>query len=820
MGSETVLMNKKSITITNLFLVVMLSVAVVSIIVIGSFWISNVYSRFNREAQILRQELTEEHKSHIRNQVESAVDYIEFRRSKTEAQLKTSLKQRVYEVTAIAHHIYEKNKDLMPVEQVKSKIKEALRPIRFNDGRGYYFIVSLDGIEILYPVAPQFENKNLLDLQDAKGNYVIRDEIELVKRQGEGYIKDYWRKPNDPSGMVHPKMTFVKLFEPYHWYLGTGEYLNDFEEEVRDDVLDRLARIRFGKEGYIFVNDYDGNQIITDGKRVKNPKNLWSLTDPNGVKVIQEERRAVENPDGDFIYYTWKKLTEASPAPKVSFIKGIPEWRWMLGAGVYLDEVEAVVAQKKIELQDNVRKQIIKILIILISLVFFVVLTAKLISERIKKGFEVFSHFFNKAAAHSILIEPSQLTFTEFKSLAGSANRMITDLKGIEEEKLQLQEKLSRSKKMEALGLLTGGVAHDLNNILSGMVSYPDLILRDLDQDDKIRKPLTVIKESGQRAAAVVADLLTASRGVREKPEVTAMNHFVETYLASPEHDELGQRYPYVQFHSHLESGMSNVRCAPVQIGKAVMNLVANAAEAIDESGEVHIKTETRHLEHVMVGYENIPPGKYGVIEVSDTGPGITQEDLTRIFEPFFTKKVLGRSGTGLGLSLVWNAVHDSNGFIDVKTSHDGTVFELFLPATDELSAPLPQENAMENYMGKGQRVLVVDDERVQREIATDILERLGYSVVALSSGEEAITYLKQDEAELVVLDMIMDPGMGGLDTYAAILARNPDQKAIVVTGYAETDDMQEMLDMGASCCVRKPYTFEELGMAVHKELA
>lgn len=813
-------MNKKSITITNLFLAAMLSVAVISIIVIGSFWVSSVYSRFNREAQILRQELNEEHKSSIRSQVESATDYIEFRRSKTEAQLKKNLRQRVYEVSAVAYHIYEKNKDLLPAEEVMSKIKEALRPIRFNEGRGYFFIVSLEGIEILYPVAPQFENQNLLDLQDAKGNYVIRDEIELVNRMGEGFIKDYWRKPNETDGMIHPKMTFVKRFEPYGWYLGTGEYLNDFEEEVREDVLDRLARIRFGKEGYIFVNDYDGNQIITDGKRVNVSKNLWELTDPNGVKVIQEERRAVENPDGDYIYYTWKKLTDALPAPKVSFIKGIPEWRWMLGAGIYLDEVEAVIAQKKLELRDSVRKQIIKILIILISLVVFVVLAAKLISQHIKKGFDVFSHFFNKAAAQSILIEPAQLTFAEFKQLAGSANRMITDLKGIEEEKRQLQEKLSRSKKMEALGLLAGGVAHDLNNILSGLVSYPDLILSDLDQDDKIHKPLTVIRASGQRAAAVVADLLTAFRGVREKTEVIPLNHFVATYLTSPEHGELCQRYPDVKFTAKMEHGMSNVRCSPVQIGKVLMNLVANAAEAIDKAGEVGIKTEARHLDLAMGGYEEIPPGRYGVIQVSDTGPGISNEDMTRIFEPFFTKKVLGRSGTGLGLSLVWNAVHDSKGFIDVKTAPDGTLFELYFPATHEIYKPQPQESAMADIMGMGQRVLIVDDERVQREIASDILQRLGYAVVAIPSGEEAIVYLKNHEADLLILDMIMEPGMGGRDTYAAILAHNPDQKAIVVTGYAEIDDMQQMLEMGASCFVRKPYTIEELGLAVHKELA
>ena len=249
------------------------------------------------------------------------------------------------------------------------------------------------------------------------------------------------------------------------------------------------------------------------------------------------------------------------------------------------------------------------------------------------------------------------------------------------------------------------------------------------------------------------------------------------------------------------------------------MNLVTNAVEAVKGAGRVTIGSENRYLEQPRAGYETIPAGEYVVLRVADTGTGIATADLGRVFEPFFTKKMLGRTGTGLGLTVVWHTLKDNGGFIDVRSNETGTVFELFFPACREpvadAAAPIP----VAELQGHGERILVVDDEPTQREIASELLARLGYQVVVAASGEEAVALTGRERFDLVVLDMIMAPGMGGRETYAAILSRQPGQRAIIASGYAETEDIRLTLEMGAGEAVLKPYTIESFGRAVRDEL-
>ncbi len=791
-----------------------------TVAIVGYFWLHSEYDRFARESQELRQAFMDEQKAKTREEVEKVLDYIGYRHSRAEAVLRSSLRGRVYEADAIATHLYEAEKGRRTRPELERLVKEALRPIRFNNGRGYYFMVSMQGVEKLYPIAPQFEDQDLLGLQDAKGNYVIRDEIRLLRQQPEGYVFDHWRKPGASPDMIYPKITFVKRFEPFGWYIGTGEYLDDHERDLQDELLDRIARVRFGREGYVFVNTFDGDALITDGARVTTPTNLWDVTDINGVKVIQEERRASERPDGGFIRYSWNKLTEASPTPKLSFVKGYPKWRWMIGAGVYLDEIEEVIAARRAGLGRAVRARALEIAGILLGLGLVVTLVANLFSRRARRSFEAFSEFFERAATQSSTIDESQLHFSEFVGLARSANAMIESRRRTEDEKRELQEQLLRSRKMEALGLLAGGVSHDLNNILSGLVMYPDLLLLELPPDSPARGRVAAIKESGQRAAAVVADLLAASRGGRAEAEIVNLNMAVEEFLQTPEHRRLCDTHPGVMVRTDLDATTLNVRCSRSQLAKTLMNLVANAMEAMKAAGLVTIATGNRRLEEPYVGYERIPASEYVVLRVEDTGAGIAEADLARIFEPFFTKRILGRKGTGLGLTVVWHTVRGSDGFIDVRSSPGGSSFELYFPAQREAPAAPPPASPVEALMGHGERILVVDDEPTQRDIAAELLARLGYHPTVAASGEEALALAERETFDLVVLDMIMTPGIGGRETCVAMLRRRPDQKVIIVSGYAETEDIRATLDMGAGEAVLKPYTIEKFGRAVRDELA
>ncbi len=398
----------------------------------------------------------------------------------------------------------------------------------------------------------------------------------------------------------------------------------------------------------------------------------------------------------------------------------------------------------------------------------------------------------------------------------------IKKLKQAEEERIALETQLQRARQMEAIGTLAGGVAHDLNNILSGIVSYPDLLLMQLPEDSPLRRPISTIQESGEKAAAIVQDLLTlARRGVAAK-ETINLNSVILDYLGSPEFAKLRSFHPEVQIKTDLKQDVLSISGSPVHLSKMLMNLVSNGAEAMPEGGTLSIGTENRYVDRPAGWYDTIQEGDYTVLTVADGGVGMTDDEIERIFEPFYTKKVMGKSGTGLGMAVVWGTVKDHSGYIDISSSPgNGTTFTIYFPATREKREKiegLPFLHS-EDYMGNGESILVIDDVMQQREIASWILSELGYSVNTASSGEEALEYLRNNSTDLVILDMIMDPGIDGLETYKRILELHPGQKAIISSGFSETDRVKRAQEMGAGQYIRKPYTLNKIGMAVKKAL-
>ena len=384
-----------------------------------------------------------------------------------------------------------------------------------------------------------------------------------------------------------------------------------------------------------------------------------------------------------------------------------------------------------------------------------------------------------------------------------------------------LEERLARSQKMEALGLLAGGVAHDLNNVLSGIVSYPDLILMELTGDDPHRRMVEGIQKSGRRAAAIVEDLLVlARRGVPQTSVLNLNEDVIQEYLKSPEFSKLQSYHPAVEIETDLNPGLMNIRGSIIHLRKSLMNLVSNAVEAQPQGGRVIIGTRNQYVDLPISGYDQVNEGDYVVLRVEDLGQGIAEEDLERIFEPFYTKKVMGRSGTGLGMAVIWGTVQDHNGYINVTSRIDeGTVFELYFPVTREKAAALEEHIELDAYMGMGEKVLVIDDVEEQRVIASALLCRLNYDVHAVESGEAAIDFLGKEEVDILVLDMIMDPGIDGLETYTRIIETHPGQRAVIASGYAENKRVKMTQQLGAGAYIRKPYTLEKIGMAIRAEL-
>ncbi|MFO7750694.1 MAG: ATP-binding protein [Desulfobacteraceae bacterium] len=413
-----------------------------------------------------------------------------------------------------------------------------------------------------------------------------------------------------------------------------------------------------------------------------------------------------------------------------------------------------------------------------------------------------------------------QKTLGVIQKRTAEINNSNSRLKQALKERKEMEGRLVRAEKMEAMGLLAGGVAHDLNNILTGVITYPELLLLNMSKEDDLYEPLKVIKSSGEKAAAIVRDLLTLSRrGVNVK-ETLNLNLILEDCFQSPECDKLFQFHPDVAVTMDLDPELANISGSTVHVSNVVMNLISNAAEAMADGGKLHVATRNLVVETPVEGYEQIPENDYVVLTVKDTGHGISAGDFGRIFEPFYTKKKMGRSGTGLGMAIVYGSVKDHNGYIDVKTEQEkGTEFTLYFPRT---AAPLAGEDIKDDWQvfrGKNETVLFVDDVKEQRDLGARILKDLDYRPVCFDSGEKAVEFCNGETPDIIIVDMIMDPGIDGYETLKRIRTVHPDLPAIILSGYAKTNQVKSSLNLGQAVFLKKPYKIESLARAVRQAL-
>ncbi len=393
----------------------------------------------------------------------------------------------------------------------------------------------------------------------------------------------------------------------------------------------------------------------------------------------------------------------------------------------------------------------------------------------------------------------------------------ITEGKKSEEQQNELRERLQRAEKMEALGLLAGGIAHDLNNMLGPLVGYPELMMAKLPEDSPLRKNLRVMAKSAGDAAAVIQDLLTLARRGRCELIATNLNNVIINFLESPAYKELSGKRRDVRLQLLLNENISNILGSEPHLAKVIMNLVGNAYEAMGPGGKLKIQTTQSHATALRCGFDKINPGEYISLSISDTGAGIPPEDMKRIFEPYFSRKKMGESGSGLGLSIVYGIVKDHKGYYDVISElGKGTEFILYFPAS---AVPISERPAPSTNPAGHETVLIIDDSKEQCDLASEMLRIMGYTAVSAGGGREAVEYLKSNRVDIVLLDMIMEEGFGGLETYQEILKINPNLKAVIISGYSETDQVQETQKLGAGQFIRKPFSCEELAGAIRAEL-
>ena len=925
---------RQPISLRTSFLRNMMLIAVVSTSLLFAMWIAVEYLAFNDRSEYSRQVFAETQQELLKQEVKNVVEYVNYRIRQTETATKKIVEERVHEAHAIATNIHRQNADKSPAE-IGKMIKDALRDLRFNEGRGYYFIFDLEGIEQLFADRPELEGKNMLSTQGARGEFVVRDMIDLVQLKKESFYQYTWTKPGETSNSF-TKIAFVKLFEPLGWVIGTGEYLSDMQKDIQEEVLARVVSLRFGKEGYFFGSIRGGLPLFTNGVITKGGAAIWDLTDPNGVKITQEYNQAAQQPDGGFVRYSWKKRDSTTASPKISYVVNIPEWDWIIGAGVYLDAIEQEIGEQKKALRDDLTRQAAFFAALLLFLLLLTFFWAKRIADSIQKAMSTFSQFFSRASSESVSIHHDSLPFQEFQDIARSANAMmenrqraetalresehrhriifeksplgmvlfdptgtivdcndkfiefmgssrqkligfntarqsspkmqdairkaldgkvslyedsytsitgnltrdlrvlfnpvtpdvtptqviatledITERRHAEAERRQLENRLQQAQKMEAIGTLAGGIAHDFNNILGAILGYAEMARTDSPEGSTIANDVEEILKAGNRAKNLVKQILAFSRQADTERILLFPSIIVKETIKM-----LRPSLPStIEITHQIASKTNAVLADPSQLHQIVMNLCTNAFHAMEETGGVMgiILQEIDWLGAEVSGQE-LRPGRYIQLTVSDTGPGISREVQRRMFEPFYTTKETGK-GTGMGLSTVHGIVKSYGGWINCESKlGQGTSFHVFLPT----EAESPQSTVVTSALPPtgNEHILLVDDEEMLADMGGAMLERLGYQVTVRTNSFDALqTFEDQPDVFAAVITDLTMPGLTGAELAKRLLQIRPNLPIILCSGYSTTISEQKAKSLGIREVAMKPLAMQDIAKMLRKVL-
>jgi len=395
--------------------------------------------------------------------------------------------------------------------------------------------------------------------------------------------------------------------------------------------------------------------------------------------------------------------------------------------------------------------------------------------------------------------------------------RDITERRTAEEALHQSEEQLRQSQKMEAVGKLAGGVAHDFNNLLTAITGYSELVMSDLDSGDPRRQDLEEVKKAADRAAALTRQLLAFSRRQVLQPRVLDLNGIV-TGVGKMLRRLIGEDIELVTL---LDPALERVKADPGQIEQVILNLSVNAREAMPEGGKLTIETANSELEEAHdLGEFAVPPGRYVMLTVGDTGVGMDKETQSRIFEPFFTTREPGK-GTGLGLSTVYGIVKQSGGYVWVYSEPGlGTTFKIYLPRVEEALLEVEPAAALAQPPAGTETILLVEDEPAVRALAARLLRSVGYTVVEARNGAQALEVCKQQDraVDLLVTDVVM-PQMGGPELAERLTPLHPEMKVLFMSGYTDDAVLRHGLLESGAAFLQKPFTRNALAAKVREVL-
>jgi len=674
------MLNKDEIKILRTVKLVPLFILVLSLAAILFIYKSN-NDHFNAEVERIRADSILEETILIKNEVLKVHNLIKSEKAQSIKKIKTSLQERVREAHAIASSIYRNNQD-KDESEIKLLISDALRDIRFNKGRGYFFVYQNDGLSVMHPILTHLQNTNLWDFQDVKGDYVIRELSNIATTQGEGFLRWWWKKPADTK-TEYEKIGYSKHFAPFDWFIGTGDYVLDYEKELKVEILERISRVKYGKDGYIFVVNDKGvylNHIETEHIG----KNRLDLVDSNGFLITQEIIKAAKSGEDYLSYIGTIKPSTGLPANKTSFIKGFKDWQWAIGSGTYLDDIESIILAKKVALNETNQQKLIQMLVIGTTVSLILLIISLAFANNIKKRFLRYKLNVTEKTQqlNELNLNLEDKITDRTKALAASNEELELTLKSLK----NTQTKLIASENMASMVSLVTGVAHELNTPLGIMVTSLSQIENEVEKTfDKIKSQKLSRSElqRSEEACRLGVELLNSSLSksillIKSFKSLSTFNQHEElqSFSLNKLMQSLSDSYQAIlrEHHTQLtlnfesEVTMNSYKDVIIDVfNQLIDNSLTHAFSNID-SPSITLNIQEKDTDIVINYFDN--------------GLGLGDEGTSKVFDLFYTTK-RNTGCTGLGMPIVYNQITQKLlGSIDyVQQEKQGVLFTIRIPA-------------------------------------------------------------------------------------------------------------------------------------------